>query len=192
MIPDFKHTTPDLRNSTLRLTCDTLVELLIERYGKPTSDFALRDRVASLDLAFKGLHNCKDKRVLDLGCGAIGGTAESRDSFLKGTWAPWLPRAVTALGGYAVGVDLGYVREGEEFEFHSLDLRNPGALSIFEDHSFDAINCTNFFSSPHLVFELGMNLSDRTAMMHRIEAECQRLLKQGGIMITFDRDLNNC
>jgi hypothetical protein len=103
-----------------------------------------------------------------------------------------LPRAVVELGGEAVGLDIGAVRAGEQFEFHRVDLRKPDSLSFLEPGSFDAINCSNLFSSPHLVFRLGdQERGVREAFHDALLAQTSELLKPEGIIIEFDTDFDN-
>lgn len=54
-----------------------------------------------------------------------------------------------------------------------------------------AISCSNLFSSPHLAHRLKKSQEDRAAMVKRIEAHVYRLLKEHGVLINFDKTLDN-
>lgn len=170
---------------------DQLNQQLVRLFGLPQSDFALRNQLNHLQQEFPDPRALRGIRLLDLGCGCERGSAES-DANPSGTWAPWLCRAVQLLGGVAVGVDIGLPSPHDSFEYHRLNLAEPAALARFEGQSFDRINCTNLFSSPHLVYRLGLKERDsRAELLKSIEADCARLLKPDGRFLCFDRDLDS-
>lgn len=172
------------------MTYDQLYRSLVRAYDPPEHDFALRQQISSLQRAFPSPLAVRNLRLLDLGCGCQEGTAET--STASGTWAPWLCRAVTALGGAAVGVDIGFRSPKDTFEFHRIDLSRDDSLSTFADRSFDIINCTHFFSSPHLIYRMGFAASEkRERLAEDLEAESLRLLKPGGVLLAFDKDFDN-
>ena len=163
---------------------------LMAEYGTPESDFPLRHSLERLQSAFGTLAAVNGKTILDLGCGAVRGTGEVDAN--PGTWGPWLPRAVVELGGKAVALDIGFVPASEKFTFHRVDLRKPDCLSFLESNSFDAINCSNLFSSPHLIFRLGEHhQARREGFRSSLLAQTERLLRPNGIIIHFDSDFNN-
>ena len=160
-----------------------LAGMLIERFGKPVFDFALLSQLHQLERCFPNPSEVKRLRVLDLGCGCESGAAETVGN--RGVWSPWLCRAIEMLGGKAVGVDIGRQSEKDTFEFHKIDLAEPGALDCFRSGSFDVFNCTNLFCSPHLS-RLGLRIRDRVEMKNRISSDVRRLLRLEGNIIQFD------
>lgn len=136
--------------------------------------------------AFGDIQNVKGKRILDIACGSNG------SEFGDTPHAPWFCRSLKELGANVVGVDIGDLN-GEEFEHHKLDLSVPGALDIFPDHSFDAINSVAFFDSPRLMMEhirlsstviaSDSGLINRT--MKEIGSQIKRLLKEDGKLLNI-------
>lgn len=180
----------DLRKIGPAPTTDGVLTQLVEEYGSPESTHPLKVSLSYLEAAFEGLEHVSGKRVLDLGCGCIEGAFEV--DYSRGTWAPWLVRAVTHLGGEAVGLDIGRVPKGEKFEYHRVDLRREDSLQCVADRRFDAINCSNLFSSPHLVFRLDVKASDeRMRFCNDLKSRSEQLLKPGGRFIRWDEDLHN-
>jgi hypothetical protein len=162
---------------------------LVNRYGAPREDFALHAQLRLLNASFPTPRDIANKRILDIGCGCVQGSSEANAN--PGTWAPWLCRAVDLLGGHAVGLDIGCVSALDEFEFKKSDLTRGDPLAGFNDNSFDGISCSNLFSSPHLVHRLKKSQEDRAEMVQRIEAHVYRLLKEHGVLINFDKTLDN-
>ena len=162
---------------------------LISKFGMPEDEFALRDSLRALHRAFPNPRQLAGLKILDIACGCIRGSAEADAN--RGTWAPWLCRAVDILGGHAVGLDIGRVSSLDTFEFHRCDLTHEDTLVQFEDSSFDGISCSNLFSSPHLVYRLQQSRDQRAAMAERIQNHVNRLLGFGGVLIEFDNRLDN-
>lgn len=152
-------------------------------------DFALRAQLDLLARTFPSPQQIAGLSVLDIGCGCVRGSAEVDAN--RGTWEPWLCRAVTLLKGHAVGIDIGRVSDADTFEFHRCDLTCNDPLSKFSDQSFDAISCSNLLSSPHLVYFLELNRQQRETLGSQLKTHTQRLLKPGGIILNFDQQLDN-
>ncbi len=164
---------------------DLVTNSLKSEYGEPADDFALNASVRRLEYAFESLSAVARKRILDIGCGAVTGRGEVEAN--PRTWAPWLPRAVVALGGEAVGLDTGRA-PNEKFEFHRVDLRQPHCLDFLSGESFDGINCSNLFSSP-LLQRLGFaDVEMRKTLRQSLYESAVKLLKPDGIIIHFDSD----
>jgi len=121
-------------------------------YGFPW-DFS--KTMACLD--YKVLH----QKILDLGCGAIGNTIESRE--YPGEYEPWLCRALWSMRNESLaicnykpeetqimGIDVGDLSE-EKFQHKNLNLLEENVLiDNFEKNYFDLINASMLFNSPEL------------------------------------------
>ena len=168
-----------------------LQKTLITKYGRPLSDFALTDSLSKLERRFPDPALLKGKKILDLGCGAVAGSQEVDSN--PGTWGPWLLRAAKELGAICVGIDIGTVGPKDNFEFHQLDLSQPGALDFLASNQFDGVNCADLFSSPHLVYHMGLRAPEkRAAIMLDLKQQVEKLLKKpGGRVICFDESLDN-
>ena len=168
-----------------------LLKTLVAKYGRPDSDFALRDSLSTLEHCFPDPQSLKGLKILDLGCGAVAGSGEVDSN--QGTWGPRLLRAAKELGATCVGIDIGTVGPKDNFEFHQLDLSQPRALDFLASNQFDAVNCTNLFSSPHLVYRMGLRAPEKRApIMLDLKQQVERLLKKpGGRVICFDESLDN-
>jgi SAM-dependent methyltransferase len=123
---------------------------------------------------FGGIDNLRGKKILDIGCGS----ASSEDGLL---FSPWFCRALQELGAHPVGVDIGDL-EQEKFEHYQLDLSKPGALNIFPDHSFDAINIDSFLDSPSLRIRSSVPIGE---IEKEIGSQAKRLLKPTGIFLNI-------
>lgn len=156
-------------------------------FGDPEFDFSLCEKLRLLEQHFPSPRDLLGLRVLDIGCGCDHGTLEVNAH--RGTWAPWLCRAVSLMGGQSVGIDIGRISPRDTFEYHRIDLSVIGALSQFPDKSFDAIHCSYFFSSPHLSIRCDLDEPGRAALADHLYQESQRLLKTDGAILAFDRCL---
>ena len=171
-------------------------------------DIIIKLKFERLEEIFGDLENLKDKRILDLGCGSrpridlskwaklvesnpsehndsgkyyqrMGSLVTNMDLVIgQRDFEPWLCRILVELGAKPVGVDIGNL-EGEEFEHYQLDLNIEGALNIFPDKSFDAINMRLLLSSP--TFGTPSN-----EIIKELEKQRDRLLKDDGKIIEFD------
>src|SRR5688572_13766545 len=97
-----------------------------------------------LDQAFGGLVNVRGKRILDMPCGSTTSRESSGIRSLVGDvvlipsssgysrlFEPWFCRIVSALGGDAVGIDMGDLDTSrEDFTYHKANLGEIGALSF--------------------------------------------------------------
>src|SRR3989338_4987985 len=148
-----------------------------------------------LRIVFRGFGSVealRGKRILDLGCGSMTGgehLGEHLGEHMK-EFEPWFCRAIHELGANAVGVD-GGCSPDEEFEFHHLDLVDPGALRIFKDHSFDAIHSRGLVDSPAFADSLVKAEKFRQGFLPKLGAEIRRMLKPEGkllMMVTSTND----
>lgn len=169
-------------------TYQQLEATLRRAFGDPEFDFSLREKLSFLEHYFRSPRDLAGVRVLDIGCGCEHGTLEVNAH--RGTWAPWLCRAVSMMGGTAVGVDIGRLSERDQFEYHRIDLSRIGALSELPDRSFDAVHCSYFFSSPHLTIHYDLDESARAKLVDHLYEESLRLLKPTGVILAFDRRLD--
>lgn len=107
-------------------------------------------QLATVFKAWGSLKNVAGKRILDLGCGAVGGEENRWFREKAGESGrehePWFCRALKELGAEPVGVDIGYLGD-EKFEHYQLDLAKPGTLDQFSDRSFDGISSITFVGS---------------------------------------------
>ena len=106
-------------------------------------------------------YNIMRKKVLDLGCGSVGKTVESKEYPRK--YEPWLCRALWSMRTEGldgcnyqpektqmIGVDIGDLSK-EKFPHKKLDLLEKDVLvNNFEKESFDLINASMLFNSPEL------------------------------------------
>ena len=125
---------------------------------------------------FVDLASLQGKRILDLGCGSMPSETGGRQ------FEPWLCRALKELGANPVGIDVGQL-DTEEFEHYQLDLSKIGALNIFPDKSFDAVNLAVFFNSPKLKHMIEPN--DIKRIKQEIGNQVKRLLKDNGSILTL-------
>lgn len=169
-----------------------ILNKLMKKYGETIYTREIADKIELLKRRFGNLSNVKNKRILDIGCGAKFGTRETNNYGRKEKnpsrpWEPWLCRILVELGARPVGIDLGD-NEGEEFEHYKVDLSKIGALNFLPEKSFDGVNMTFFLSSPHL--ETMTNEEDRENIKKEMENQIKRLLKEDGKIIRWHVDLS--
>lgn len=124
-------------------------EVVRRKYGESDYSRKLLELVPILHL----LGDLEGKTILNLGCGA----KESWDYDLgsgitrkKRMYEPWLCRELHELGAKVIGVD-GGASQGEEFEFHQLNLMSSGNfLDSLPDSSIDLACAFSLFDSPSL------------------------------------------
>jgi hypothetical protein len=123
--------------------------------------------------SYERLSDLKGKRILDIACGSntskMPGSVYVNTPFgeisLGGSrgytalFEPWFCRMLFDLGAVPVGVDFGDL-EQEIFEHQRVDLGKPGALDVFSDASFDAIQDSRLFGSPEFTAHFPI-LADR-------------------------------
>jgi hypothetical protein len=88
------------------------------------------------------------------------------------------------LGAVPVGVDFGDL-EQEIFEHQRVDLGKPGALNVFSDASFDAIQDSRLFGSPEFTAQFPI-LADRIKVAEEIVRQERRVLKPDGVIVHSD------
>ena len=86
-----------------------------------------------LRATYPNIHDVREKRILDLACGATSYQDNGR-----GKYDPWMSRVLRHLGAHPVGVDI-CPQHHEGFESHTADLNVPDALSFLPTGSFDAV-----------------------------------------------------
>jgi SAM-dependent methyltransferase len=173
-------------------TVESLVETLFSKYGRiQEGEWRVREIARTLESSFTNLEKISGLKFLDIGCGAISGTADTKIG--RGPYEPWFLRAIKELGGRGVGIDLGFVSQKDQqaFEFLRRDLSINGVLDDLSTASFDAIHCANLFSSPHLVYLMRKDKLFRSRMKDEILHQVRRLLKPNGKIIHFDHQLDN-
>jgi len=184
-------------------TIEQLRTVLLGKYGTPSSLFTINYSLLLINKTYPHLADWNGKTVLDIGCGASSGNDFEFNPIhsLKDVWAPWFLRAARLLGATCTGVDLNYNVSEQGLTFLRTNLITPGALNDLPDGSFDAINCTNFFSSPTLV--LGFLMKDgvtkyseiihtrQSEILRNIQLQIDRLLKPGGKIVHLDKEFDN-
>lgn len=126
----------------------------------------------------------RGKRIVDLGCGSTRGQwameAATANDGHEIFWAPWFCRVLHEMGADVAGVDIA-PNDGEEFEHHAADLRNPEeALSRFPDHSVDYVTTQAFWDAPELTQSRVASLP----MKEGIITQAFRMLKPDGKFVS--------
>ena len=148
--------------------------------------------------SYERLSNLKYKRILDIACGSntskmprsvyvntpFGEITLGTSQGYTALFEPWFCRMLFELGAASVGVDFGDL-EQEIFEHQRVDLGKPGALNVFSDASFDAIQDSRLFGSPEFTAQFP-DQADRLKVVREIVQQEQRLLKPDGIIIHSD------
>ena len=172
--------------------------------GKITQEPGLKEIIlqlfSRLIRSYKSLAAVSGQRILDIACGS--NTSRAPESVLvrslfgerqiqvphpegySAQFEPWFCRILLELHAEPVGVDRGDLK-GERFEYHNLDLGEPGALNIFPAESFDAVQDSRLFGSPEFVAQFP-DPADRVRIAEEIWGQEQRLLKPGGLVIHSD------
>ena len=140
--------------------------------------------------------NLKNKVIIDLGCGYIGGrdktpeakeTTETEDPAEKDCRNhPWFCRILYILGARPIGIDIGNM-EGEEFQHHRLDLLEDNALRDFPAESADAVIADELFHSARLI---EMKIKNRKLpiknLRRKLFPQIQGILKTKGFYLEED------
>ena len=148
--------------------------------------------------SFKRLSDLQGKRILDIACGSntskMPGSVYVNTPFgeisLGGSrgytalFEPWFCRMLYDLGAVPVGVDFGDL-EQEIFEHQRVNLGKPGALNVFSDASFDAIQDSRLFGSPEFTAQFPI-LADRIKVAEEIVRQERRVLKPDGVIVHSD------
>jgi hypothetical protein len=184
-----------------------ILAALDERYNlsqKISQEAGLKDillqLVGRIYHAYDSFSAVKGQRVLDIACGSNTSKAPSfvfvdtpfgetripipAKAGYTAQFEPWFCRILLELGAKPVGIDLGNL-DGEAFEYHHVDLGQPGALSFLPDHSFDAVQDSRLFGSPEFTAQFPRQ-ADRLKIAGEIWKQEQRLLKPDGIIIHSD------
>jgi SAM-dependent methyltransferase len=156
---------------------DEIVDIASEVNSKLTSIYG-EDKLQDFKLcSIFQFGDPKDKRILEIGCGS----KNSKDNFFhKGTFEPWLLRALHEYGTNPVGIDIAGL-EGELFEGYSIDLSKEESLNLFQDNSFDIVCAYSFFNSPFLNDHCDNSGSTFNSLIPQLE----RIIKPDGYFI-FD------
>ena len=138
--------------------------------------------------------NIEGKRILDLGCGSIGGTEDSLAEQYGSLFQPWLCRTLVELGAYPIGVDIGSL-ENERFETYRTNLLVPNALAKIPDNSIDVVHSRALFTSPELDEQFHkfpppwLSMGEReNYFMQLLRPQVERVLRPDGVFV-YSRDL---
>lgn len=152
-----------------------------------------------LGFATQGFENIRDKKILDIACGARGDVT-SRDPSAErrnpSGYEPWFARFAKAMGAKEV-VGMDRRKSGPENYTHlqtdlfANDPADPNNLSHIPAESFDIVNTCGFVSGPE---QEGVDLTDDsvawkrsrqelTDLEKRIIAEATRIVKEGGYFL---------
>ncbi len=174
-------------NAEWKESYEGILNRLKEKYSLTEDDFSsirdsLHDDLYATFMEMGGSEGLRGKRILDLGSGATS----SPDNVLHGvrrSFEPWYARALHELGSEPVAIDLGQF-DNEEFESHSKDLLEKGALDFLPDKTFDAVHMSLFLQSPTLERELKRfgKFDDRRfeEVKQELKQQIERVLKDEG------------
>jgi len=143
-------------------------------------------------IAAKLNYELNNKKILDLGCGAIGGNVESSE--YKDKYEPWLLRFLydtkdkTNLEIF--GVDCGDL-SNEKFPHLNLNLLEEKALEDnFKRESFDLVHASHLVNSPELERQVSgiyskdnASLKSYKKLMGILEPQVKKILKPNGIFL---------
>lgn len=139
---------------------------------------------AKLIRGFGSLEHVANKAILDLACGSRvpgeGLYAEPSVGF-----HPWMSRLIHHLGGHAIGIDIR-PQQGEEFEWHQVDLEEADCLKFLEGVSIDAYHCANFYPSSIRPTDQS-ELEEWNARSQRLGFQLARILKAEAVILDHDQ-----
>ncbi len=151
-----------------------------------------------LGFATQGFENIRDKKILDIACGARGESTPPNSQERRATsgYEPWLARFAKAMGAEeVVGMDRRK-SEPENYTHLQTDLfandpADPNGLSHIPSESFDIVNTCGFVSGPKQedvdLTDDGVSWKrssqDMTDLEKRIVGEATRIVKEGGYFL---------
>lgn len=178
-------------------------------YTTSPADWQRQFNELALILEQNGPNTFRNKKVLDIGCGAIATEVDnafndfSSSTFInmpefnergelkvyKTPWhcvnseyEPWFGRLTTLLGAKVIGLDIRD-NEKENFESYRLDLTIPGAMNFLDKKSFDFIHSSRFKCSPSFNYVLRKRRSLAASILDDIfEKQPARLIRPKGII----------